>query len=154
VWQRIQTIYLLLATIGVFGMFFFPFGIVLSNGQIYMLGVMGLKEAFGERTLVCPVWGFTILLILIMSLSIVTIFSFKLRIRQIRLCVFNICLLVGFYIFFLFFFLVVVREQYFEPVLNAKFTLSLPFVSIILHCLAIRSIGADEALIRSLNRLR
>jgi hypothetical protein len=135
-------------------MFFFPFGIVLSNGQVYTLGVTGMKEAFGEKLPICPVWGFAVLLTLIVSLSLVMIFSFKRRMRQIRLCVFNSCLLAGFYAFFFFFFFFVVKEKYVEAVLNIKFALSLPFVSIVFNCLAIRSIGADEALIRSLNRLR
>jgi hypothetical protein len=135
-------------------MYFLPFGMIFSEEQVYTLGSTGIKEAFGEKTLVYPVWGFAGLLTLIVLLSLITIFLFRTRMRQIRLCIFNTCLLVGFYAFFVFFFFFVVRERYPEAVLNLKFALALPFVSIVLNCLAIRNIGADEALIRSLNRLR
>ena len=38
--------------------------------------------------------------------------------------------------------------------MSFKFALSFPLVSLILNYLAIRNIGADEALVRSLDRLR
>ena len=38
--------------------------------------------------------------------------------------------------------------------LNVKIALSFPIIALILDYLAIRNIGADEALVRSLDRLR
>lgn len=135
-------------------MAFFPFALIVSEEQIYSIGILGMKEVFGQQLTVYPVWGFIVLLEIIVVLSIVTLFSFKWRMRQIRLCVFNICLLVGFYAFFFYFLMYVVKVQFTWTTLNIKFILALPFVAIVLNFLAIRSIGADEALMRSLNRLR
>ena len=38
--------------------------------------------------------------------------------------------------------------------ITGKIALTFPFISLILNYLAIRNIGADEALVRSLDRLR
>jgi hypothetical protein len=134
--------------------FFFPLGIIFSDGQAYVWSVTGVREAFGEQASVYSTWGFALLAALIAVLALVTVFLFKTRMRQIRLCVFNGCLMIGFYAFFLFFFFHVVKGQHPEAVLNIKFALALPLVSLVLDYLAIRNIGADETLIRSLNRLR
>jgi hypothetical protein len=134
--------------------FFFPLGVILSGGEAYVWEVTGVREAFGERVLVYSTWGVAVLSAFIALLALVTVFLFKTRIRQIRLCVFNGCLMIGFYAFFLFFFFYVVKGQHPEAVLNVKIALALPLISLVLDYLAIRNIGADEALIRSLNRLR
>ena len=75
------------------------------------------------------------------------------RILQIRLCVFNALLILGFYGFFAFLIYSLKGDMEGASV-SVKIALSFPLVNLILDYLAIRNIGADEALVRSLDRLR
>ena len=91
--------------------------------------------------------------VIISLLAFLIIFLFKNRILQIRLCVFNSILMLGFYGLFAFFYWSV-KGQMESVSMSFKFALSFPLISLILNYLAIRNIGADEALVRSLDRLR
>ena len=106
-----------------------------------------------QPELVYPTWGLFALAIVISLLALLTIFLFKKRILQIRLCVFNAILMLGFYGLFAFFCWNLDNQKEIFS-LNLKIALSFPLVSLILDYLAIRNIGADEALVRSLDRLR
>ena len=77
--------------------------------------------------------------------------------RQLRLVIFNTILLVGYvgaYAFIVWFYL----QQLAAAHIDASFELALavvwPVVCIILNCMAIRGIRKDEALVRSLDRIR
>ena len=72
---------------------------------------------------------------------------------QIRLSIFNIVLMIGFYLYFGFiiFKLHPVESLQFQKV---GVGIIMPIIAVILTVLAIRKIGADEALVRSLDRLR
>jgi hypothetical protein len=75
---------------------------------------------------------------------------YKKRIRQIRVAVFTIVLLLGLFGIFFYF-----TYAGFEGAKVAfKIPVAFPLIAIILDYLAIRAIGKDEALIRSLNRIR
>ena len=148
--QRIQTLYLLLASIFMLVVLFFPLAVFrCESGGYYEMDV--IQVSFNGKYFFS-----TIALFFIGSASaliaLVTIFMHKKRMRQIRLTLFNTFLIIGFiaYVVYLIFF--------FSKQLTAQWTLgivlALPIICIILNYLAIRAIGADEALIRSLNRLR
>ena len=85
-------------------------------------------------------------------MALVTIFLFKKRFLQIRLSIVNIVLLGGYYAL-LFIYLWQAGVQ-----LDAKWYLKIvtafPLVSIVLTFMSLRAIGRDEALIKSLNRIR
>jgi len=87
------------------------------------------------------------------GLSLGNIFLFRKRLLQIRLCIYNALLIVGFYVYFG----VVVymlQRQAADLSMGMKFGLSFPLVSLILDYLAFRGISADIALLRSIDRLR
>ena len=115
-----------------------------------------LFEAMGiylNGELTDSTWGLFVIGLMSSIAALITIFLYKNRILQIRLSIFNIVLMIGFYLYFGF----IMYRVY--PVENLEFSkvgfgAIMPIVSIILTILAIRKIGADEALIRSLNRLR
>ena len=90
---------------------------------------------------------------IIAIIALVTIFLYRKRILQIRLCVFNALLILGFYGFFAFLIYSLKGDMEGASV-SVKIALSFPLVNLILDYLAIRNIGADEALVRSLDRLR
>jgi hypothetical protein len=95
-----------------------------------------------------------VLLTIIIVIAFVSIFLYKKRMLQIRLCVFNAFLLIGFYGLFAFFLWKMSATPDIFRFSNVRLALSFPFISLILDYLAIRNIGADETLVRSLNRLR
>ena len=108
----------------------------------------------GKPELIYPAWAMFILVAVIALLALITIFLYRKRMLQIRLCIFNAFLMIGFYCLFAFYVHVIKQQIGSEISMSIKFALSFPLINIVLDYLAIRNIGADEALIRSLNRLR
>jgi hypothetical protein len=153
--QRIQTIYLLIVVI--------LSGITLLTVQAGFVGnadaaqyILNYKGVFQVQTtgmdFVKNVWSLTALCVLIPVIAIATIFVYKKRLLQIRLSIINSVLLAGYYgLLFIYLWQIgtaLDAEWYLEMVT------AFPLVNIILTFLAIRAIGKDEALIKSLNRLR
>ena len=148
--QRIQTLFLLLAAAAMLVASVTPLAFFMYNGDKVVFEAIGiyLNEVLNDST-----WGLFTLGMVSSVLSLITVFLYKQRILQIRLSVFNAMLMIGFYLYFGF-----ILYSLF-PVENLVFQkvgvgLIMPVIAIILTILAIRKIGADEALIRSLNRLR
>lgn len=148
--QRIQSVYLLIVTVLMIVCLCQPVGSILESDQtfstftnLYIATADGLKSY-------AP-WALFVLLLIVAGLSSVTIFMFKKRMLQIRLAIFSIILLVGYYVTLVVFAMTM-------PADGATFTPSwivcLPFAAIVLNWLAIRSIGADEALVKAYDRLR
>lgn len=151
--QRIQTVYLLLVTVLTLSLFFLPLAVLQSGDTLYSFDIFGLNTLLGEKELLFPTWGLAALAVVIMVIALITIFLFKRRMLQIRLTIFNTILLFGFYGLFAFL-IYTFKGDFGELSYNLKFATAFPAVSIVLNYLAIRNIGADEALVRSLNRLR
>jgi hypothetical protein len=148
--QRIQTIYLLLAAGCMVLASVLPLATFTFNGQPVIFEAMGFYQN-GE--LLFNTWGLFALGAISALLSLVVVFLYRNRILQIRLTVMNIILMVGFYLFFLF--LIFMRN----PEADTTFEkigvgIIMPAIAIILSYLAIRKIGEDEVLVRSLDRLR
>ncbi len=151
--QRIQTVYLLLVTILMLSLLFLPLAVLQAGDNFYSFDVMGLSSFLGEKELMYPTWGLLVLDVITMVIALVTIFLFKKRMLQIRLTVFNTILLVGFYGLFAYM-IYSFKADFGVLSYTLKFAAAFPAVCLVLNYLAIRNIGADEALVRSLNRLR
>lgn len=153
--QRIQSFYLLVIFILSLVTLFSPMAGLhhVESSALYELNYRGLFliEA-GSPSFQASVWLLTAISVLVPVISLITIFLFKKRLIQIRMTIFNIVLSAGFY-GMLFIYL-----WQFGKILEAKFFLELvaafPLVNIILGVLTVRAIGKDEALVRSLNRIR
>lgn len=148
--QRIQSVYLILAAAAMLISVTLPLASFYFNTEEVLFEAMGIYLN-GELT--DSTWGLFVIGLMSSIAALITIFLYKNRILQIRLSIFNIVLMIGFYLYFGF----IMYRVY--PVENLEFSkvgfgAIMPIVSIILTILAIRKIGADEALIRSLNRLR
>lgn len=152
--QRIQTIYLLVIALLTIAILFMPLAILQAGDQLFTFDVAGINTMTAQPELIYPTWGLFALTAIIALISLVTIFLFKKRILQIRLCIFNSLLMLGFYGLFVFFLFNVKGQFSLDFSYSLKFALAFPLVNIILEYLAIRNIGADEALVRSLERLR
>ena len=151
--QRIQTVYLLIIVALTIAVLFLPLAVLQSGDQLFFFDATGISTMAAQPELVYPTWALFALAAAISILALLTIFVFKKRILQMRLCVFNGILMLGFYGLFAFFFWSLKGQMAFVSV-SLKIALSFPLISLILDYLAIRNIGADEALVRSLDRLR
>lgn len=153
--QRIQSLYLLVVVVLSTITLFSPVAGLQqeSTAMIYELNFRGLfaLEADGP-IFVANTWVMTAISVLIPLIAFITIFLFKKRMLQIRLVIFNLVLMAGYYGL-----LFIYLWQYGKS-LEAKLFLEVvsafPLVNIVLSVLALRAIGKDEALIKSLNRLR
>jgi len=150
--QRIQTVYLLIITLLMGSMFFYPYAELLAqDNQIYSYSFNGLFLDGNESVYFSTIPPL-ILLSIIVLLSVVSIFLYKKRILQMRLGVINIMLMLG-YIGLNYYYIKSFSNQL-TGVISYNIIVIFPLVSAILMYLAIRAIGKDEALVRSLDRIR
>ena len=126
-WQRIQTLYLFLATGLVVSLFF-----CMKAGDI----------PFTEY------WPYLVLLIVTGFLQVMALTTYKHRVFQMRTAVLSAIILVGFQGWLVYDFI----STHNDPVFHV--TAVFPIVAVILDFLAARSILADELLVRSADRLR
>ncbi|HAH26279.1 MAG TPA: DUF4293 domain-containing protein [Prolixibacteraceae bacterium] len=145
--QRIQTVYLLIAALLIGLLFLLPFAEIAKDGAIYMFNFKGIVL---DGTLKENGTSISILIGIIIALQGVAIASFKNRARQMRLTVFAILLMLGLLGMFFFF----TFYSFSGANVSLKISVLFPVVAIILDYLAIRAIGKDEALIRSIDRIR
>jgi len=152
--QRIQTVYLLAIVALITAMLFMSLATIQIDNMFYSYDASGLNTLTTPSELVYPAWALTALSAIIILLAFIAIFLYKKRMLQIRLCVFNAILLIGFYGLFAFFLWKMSGTPGVFRFANVRLALAFPLISLILDYLAIRNIGADETLVRSLNRLR
>lgn len=145
--QRIQTVYIFIAAVITALLLGLDYAELAVNGDLYVFNANGIIH--GEQVIFngLPVMIFIVLIVL---LHIAVIFMYKNRIMQIRILAFTIILLLGL-LGLLFYFL----HSGFENVEAAyKYPMTFPLIAAIVDYLAIRAIGKDEALVRSLDRIR
>ncbi len=145
--QRIQTIFLFVSALLIASLLKLKFADLSVNNEIYTFIAKGIYN--GEEIIFNGLAIF-ILISIITIIHFAVIFLYKKRILQIRILVFSIVLLLGLFGLFFYF-----PYSGFTGVKVAfKIPVVFPVVAAILDFLAIRSIGKDEALVRSLNRIR
>ena len=154
--QRIQTLYLFIVVIAMSLTLFLPSMKAISPEEIdYALSTLhGLYpiEEGGFHLNGVTMW-LTITNVVILLIALVTIFMYKWRVIQMRFSSFNMVLLIGYYAIFFFTRYVILQQN---PMTSTTFSwpIILPLISAILTYLALRAIAKDEALVRSLDRLR
>lgn len=164
--QRIQTIYLALVLILSF------VGLISTIGEWTVADTavahfsnftFGAEEQFKALDSTSGPWCLGVLLIMVMFLSLLSIMLFRKRMRQLRLTIFSTILLVGYvaaYALFVYYYQLNLEQLCGDaagdivPTFHLKFISVFPVLSIILNCLAIQGIRKDEALVRSLDRIR
>ena len=148
--QRIQTVYLLLASICMVVSLLTNLAVFTFGGEIVNFQAMGF---YMNEEIIFSTWGLFIIGNIAAVLSVLIVFLYKNRMLQIRLASFNLFMILGYYGLIAFYILKRNPEanSVFE---NVSIGMITPFIAIVLIYLAIRKIGADEALIRSLNRIR
>lgn len=150
--QRIQTLYLAIGLILLTLLAWLPIAEISVANDVFVFSVKGIvNEASGE--VMQNGLPLMILLGLAAVLQVIIIYSFKNRVRQMRLATFNIILMLGF-IGLCFYFKYASFKDMVVDVSSLKLPLVFPVVAAILNYLAIRAIGKDEALVRSIDRIR
>ena len=145
--QRIQTVYILIAEMLIASLFFLKFADLSVNNELYTFTIKGI---FNGETMVFDGLPIMIFIGLITLLHLVIIFMYKKRVLQIRITVFTIILLIGLTGLFFYF----IYSGFTDVKVAFKLPMAFPVVAVILDYLAIRAIGKDEALVRSLDRIR
>lgn len=152
--QRIQTLYLLIITALVAVTLFVRLAWFAGDSGEYDLYAFALKTAGGES--VQPTFYMGVLLVLAAALPLVTIFLFRRRMLQIRLCVVEMVLLLGAVVMEgVYYFLSwrVFSDQAFHTQ-GFKPAIALPLVCLLFAYLAARAIFRDELLVRAADRIR
>ena len=153
--QRIQTVYLLIVAGLFIALMFLPLAILQSGNTLYSFDASGLNTIAEPSELVFPTWSLMALAAIIALVSLVVIFLYKKRILQIRICSFNTIVILGFCALFGFYLWQFGKSPDLQEMkINMRIWAAFPIISVVLNYLAIRSIGADEAVVRSLERLR
>lgn len=147
--QRIQTVYLLLVSILLGITLFAPLAWFGIGNEIYMLRAFSVESPAGQ-TVQSPAFWTGILLACSAVLPVLTIFLYKRRMLQIRLCAVEFVLLVGC--------VAMLACSYFGhgevDAQGMKPAIFLPVVAMLLVFLAGRAIFRDEILVKSLDRIR
>lgn len=150
--QRIQTFYLTVSLILLGLMIGLPLGEIAVGDQIFSFSIQGINnEGSGEQLYNgLPLMVFLGIAIVVQLLAI---FGFKNRVRQMRLSGYNILLMLGIVGVSFYFKYASFKEM--EIVTNSyKLALVFPFIAGIFNYLGIRAIGRDEALVKSIDRIR
>ena len=149
--QRKQTVFLLVALVLTIVCLCFPIGSFTDDtalgvkSDLYNLWIRpGGSYGF-------PVWVLFAILLLTCPIALIAIFSYRNRMVQSRFCVFNLLLILGWYVVY-----AVVSTHISESAGNfsVSLTAALPAVAMILYFMARKAILADEALVRSADRIR
>lgn len=156
--QRIQSIYIVLAAMAGALTFFFPFAHFYSDGaeiaEYAMFGVFNIQSQLVEMSgpYPFPAWIFGAQAVI---LPILALFLFRNRNTQIRLVKLGYLLNLGF-IVYLFFAIDKINETLYEGALSIVYHVGffMPVAAILFYFLALRGIKKDEALIKSLDRIR
>ena len=134
--QRIQSIYLLIVTILSIAICFYPYASINGTELTYCSSII-----YGGLSTVIPL------------VTLFTIFLFKKRILQLRLCSFASILMLFQVIYMVASFFIAGKDMP-EGSNHLYFPVVVPIINIILTYLAIRGIGKDEAMVRAADRLR
>lgn len=151
--QRIQSLYLFLSLICTGLFYFLPFGeIITSNESTIPLIMTGVNYTKNGETAYYSLLPMMIMISIINLTTLSSIFLYKRRMLQIRFNIFNIIVQLG-SIGIMFYYLSNATKQMGVDY-NTKILIVLPIVAAIFTFLAVRAIAKDEALVRSISRLR
>lgn len=154
--QRIQTIYLFLATLVLLGLYLFPLvNNVNVNGTISNISIQGVYQSLadGQRFFINFI-GIKILAAPVALLPTLIIFFYKKRKQQIALGYSAILVIIGYSFWMAQTVKGVVPGGLQVEFANMGIGMFLSSIAIILIILAVRAIKRDEKLVRSADRLR
>ena len=153
--QRIQTIWLFLASLALFCLLLFPYlQIIKSDGTAQAIKVTGVYEQINNAPAKTQEFlGFTVLTVIVALLPLLVIFFYRDRKKQIAVSYLAIIAIIA-----LGFWLAQTAKDIIGDIeldiQNYEIGVLLPSVAIIFMVLALKGIRRDEKLIKSADRLR
>ncbi len=145
--QRIQSVYLLISALLLGLLFLLPFAEVVKEGVIYTFNFKGiLLDGAVQQSGI----AISVLIVVLMALHGFAISSFKNRKRQKMIVIYLILMLLGLFGLFIYY----TYLSFSGAQISLKISVVLPLLAIVIDYLAIRAIDKDEALIRSIDRIR
>ena len=154
--QRIQSIYLLLATVALSLTFVFPFSSYYGEMHTFNLNLLNIENLVPDTSLpfnemvTYPLIVFIAAIIFISIISILRFKNRKLQMKMIKINILlNIFLIAGIFVIYSRFITNTVQVE--EVYKTASF---LPLVSLVMFVLAFRSVKKDDDLVKSADRLR
>lgn len=158
--QRIQTVYMFVACAVCVICLCSEVGRFMSEG-VQVAGfsnfTFNVSENFSKAASAGP-WALSVLLIMSALLNLFAIMLFRKRMRQLRIVIFSSIFLVGYVLVYAFFAYVFYSKMEMVGTPELSFVPAVaacnPVIALILNYLAIHAIRKDEALVRSLDRLR
>ena len=160
--QRRQTIFMLLSVIITALLFFTPLMSFNANDEVMRFTIFGIKNPIETMSFAATyTWPLVVLTILMTVAPLVTIFLYKKRELQVRLCRLNMLVNIIFIGLVFIYYESDVMSVIFA-VENDIYTLDVayfigmafPLVNLVLEILAIRGIKKDIELLKSVDRLR
>lgn len=112
----------------------------------------GIFDQDGEK-LVLQTWPLTLFFALVSGLAFLNIFSYKNRVRQMRLCIFLMLISVGM-VGIMFYYTWVARTTFESTQTLYQWRFVIPLIVIVLLYLAFRGIRKDELLVKAYDRIR
>ncbi|MDA9554779.1 DUF4293 domain-containing protein [Pelobium sp.] len=151
--QRIQSVYLFLASVAIYGLFIFPVVNTLTPEGAKQIKITGVYETVGNQVVqTSPFTLLTIITAILGLVPIVLIFLYKNRKQQLTLIYVFVLMMIG-YSFWI--------SQTIKTAANTTLELSnynigagLSSVAILFLVLAAKGITRDEKLVKSADRLR
>ena len=154
--QRIQSIYLLAASLVLFALYFFPLAhnVYVNNASVTIMVTGIFQDVNGAQKSIESFTALTAITAIVALIPLVIIFLFKNRKQQLALCYGTILVLFG----YSFWMAQTVKKAVGEGVQLDTHTMGiglfLTSISIIMLLLATKGIKNDEKLIKSADRLR
>ena len=160
--QRRQTIFMLLAVIASALLFFVPLVSFDAGGNVMRFTIWGIQNPIETISLSTTyTWPLFVLTILMTVDPLVTIFLYKKRELQVRLCRLNMLVNIIFIgLVFLYYesdilnVIAAVEGDTYDLDVAYFFGMALPLVNLVLEIFAIRGIRKDIELLKSIDRLR
>lgn len=152
--QRIQTVFLLFAIFLIGMIFWLPLGEVAVDNHIYVYDYHGFSEETANGLqLLQESYSMIMFISIIIAINLVAIFMFKNRKLQMRLAMYNLILMVamtGLSVYMLYHNF----GEYKQAVISFDYAITFPLIAAVLNYLAFVRIRRDEALVRSIDRIR
>lgn len=147
--QRIQSLYILIATVLLALSSTLPLMELTTTDGVHIFTASSITQSDNAVLATLPLY---ILLLTATAMNAICFFSFRKRMLQIRLLVFSIILQLGSYGLGAYYLLQI--KDGIDSITSPSLALTFPIVAAILSFLAIRATAKDEALVKSLDRIR
>lgn len=160
--QRRQTVYMLLAAIVSALLFFMPLASFNADGNVMRFTIFGIQNPIETISLsMTYTWPLVALAVLMTIAPLVTIFLYKKRELQVRLCRIDMLMTIVFIgLVFLYYekdltkVIAAVEGDEYQLDVAYFFGMALPLLGLVFEILAIRGIKKDIELLKSIDRLR